>query len=127
MKKNVAVIVLTIITLASIVSAASLYKEVQELKSAKTKTESQQVNEVERIKEKVSKLINLPEGPVFVGTYSSDSKLKEQAFFAAAKDGDKYLIFSESGKAMIYRESENKLINVGPITIIPETSTSTTK
>jgi hypothetical protein len=43
------------------------------------------------------------------------SKLKGQEFFVAAKDGDYVLIYANEKVAFLYRESEGKLVNVGPI------------
>ncbi|MCV6900727.1 hypothetical protein OE165_27220, partial [Escherichia coli] len=43
------------------------------------------------------------------------SLAKTQAFFANAKNDDQILIYLKEQKAIIYRPSENKIINVGPI------------
>jgi hypothetical protein len=67
--------------------------------------------------EKVSKLMELPDGEPVVATVSDKTKLEDQLFFEKAEDGDRVLIFPESSIAIIYRESTNKIINSGPIAI----------
>lgn len=82
---------------------------------------------------KVGKLIQLPSGesPTFA-TVTDVEKLKSQAFFKNAKNGDKVLIYQKALKAILYRPSEDKIIDVGPIKLqdkgkVAGTSTETTK
>lgn len=74
--------------------------------------------EREQLVNKVSKLYALPkdEQPI-VGEVRDIEKLKDQPFFKNAKNGDKILIYQKAKLAIVYREGENKLINVGPIAI----------
>jgi hypothetical protein len=74
--------------------------------------------ETDQLVEQVSKLIDLPkdETPT-VATILDKEKLKDQPFFANAQNGDKILIYTKAKKAIIFRPSQNKLINVGPIAI----------
>jgi hypothetical protein len=44
-------------------------------------------------------------------------KLKDQAFFKKAENGDKLLAYTKNMVAILYRQSSNKIINVAPITI----------
>lgn len=71
-----------------------------------------------RIIDKVSKLYSLPtdEQPT-LAQVKDLKKLEGQPFFAKAAEGDYILIYANSKMALLYRESENKLVNVGPITI----------
>lgn len=74
---------------------------------------------------KVSKLINVPEEtPVIATIIKADQLIAEQKFYAGSKDGDYLMVFPTAQKAIIYRESENRLINVGPI-IVDQPATST--
>jgi len=71
----------------------------------------------------VGGLIELPqdEEPV-IGTVQDAAQLaQDQKFFTNAENGDKVLIYKD--KAIIYRPSIKKLINVGPVYL---NSTSTT-
>lgn len=48
---------------------------------------------------------------------SDKSKLQDQQFFKNAENGDYILIYPKAKLAVIYREKENKLINVGPVSV----------
>jgi len=67
---------------------------------------------------RVAKLMELPvdEIPV-VYTISDTEKLKNQPFFARAKNGDQVLIYTNAKKAIIYDPIANKIIDVAPINI----------
>jgi hypothetical protein len=65
---------------------------------------------------RVAKIYLIPTGEEpTVATVSDPEKLKDQSFFSGAQKGDKVLIFSQSGKAVLYRPSINKIIEVAPI------------
>ncbi len=73
-------------------------------------------DETKIIVDKVGKLLTLPkdEQPT-LATILDKEKLKDQPFFNDATNGDKILIYTQAKKAIVYRESENRIINVGPI------------
>ncbi len=73
--------------------------------------------EVKSIVNRVSILIEVPkdETPQVAAINDAESLAKTQAFFTNAKNGDQILIYLKEQKAYIYRPSENKIINVGPI------------
>jgi hypothetical protein len=64
----------------------------------------------------LARLMELPkkEEPVVV-TVLDTNKLKGQQFFANAKNGDKVAIYSKSNKAILFRPSTNKIIEVAPV------------
>lgn len=66
----------------------------------------------------VGKLMILPtsEEPT-VATVTDLAKLKDQPFFAQAQNGDKVLIYTQTKKAVLYRPSAHKIIDVAPINI----------
>ncbi|HEV7453912.1 MAG TPA: hypothetical protein VGO07_01500 [Candidatus Saccharimonadales bacterium] len=71
-----------------------------------------------RIVQEVSKIYAVPTGEQpTVALVQDKTKLKNQPFFKAADNGDYILVYTNSKLAMIYREKENKLMNVGPINI----------
>lgn len=81
--------------------------------------------EIQVLVKKVSKLINVPEEiPVVATIIKADQLIAEQKFYVGSKDGDYLIVFPKAQKAIIYREGENKLINVGPI-IVDQPSTTT--
>lgn len=71
-----------------------------------------------RLVEKVGKLYALPgdEQPT-IAEVKDKEKLKDQAFFQKAENGDYILIYTQAKTALLYREKDNKLINVGPIAL----------
>lgn len=66
--------------------------------------------------DKVKKIILVPDENPTIATIANLDEVKKQnaTFYADAKEGDTVIIFST--KALIYRESEDKIINVAPVT-----------
>lgn len=109
-------VVLGVLTLILAGTSGLLYKQVRELK-----VNPQEVAQEEnaQIIDMVGKLVLLPEGEApTIATVTDPEKLKsEQAFFAKAMEGDKVLIYTQALKAIMYRPSENKIIEVAPLVI----------
>lgn len=81
--------------------------------------------EIKSLVTKVSKLINVPdEMPVVAKIIKAEELIVEQKFYTGSKDGDYLIVFPTTQKAMIYREDEDRLINVGPI-IVDQPATTT--
>ena len=99
------------------------------MQNKKLKVDPQQVSQEENQKviADVGKLVLLPEGESpTIATVTDPEKLKaEQAFFAKAMNGDKVLIYTRALKAIMYRPSENKIIEVAPL-VIGNTNPSST-
>ena len=73
-------------------------------------------NESQQLIASIGKLTELPAGETpTVATVSDISKLKDQVFFVGAKNGDKVLIYTQAKKAILYRPSTNKIINIAPV------------
>ena len=72
---------------------------------------------------KVGKLLEVPtdETPT-IATVEDKEKLNDQDFFGSVENGDKILIYPRARKAIIYRPSTNKIINVGPLAINSQTN-----
>ena len=74
--------------------------------------------EAKELVEKVGRLYELPPNEVpTIATVSDVSKLAEQEFFQKAQNGDKVLIFTQAKKAILYRPSTDKIIEVGPVNL----------
>lgn len=80
--------------------------------------------EVKSLLAKVGKLIDLPHEEPTVATVTDKEKLKDQAFFANAKNGDKVIIYMKAKTAILYDPISNKIRSVSPLNIIPQASTS---
>lgn len=82
----------------------------------KLQTSSNSKKEAQDLLGKVAKLYLIPTGEEpTVATVSDPQKLKDQAFFQAAQKDDKVLIFTQAGKAVLYRPSIDKIIEIAPI------------
>ncbi len=73
--------------------------------------------ETAQLKADVAKLIQLPNEEPTVATVTDVAKLKTQQFFANARNGDRVLIFPQAKKAILYRPSTGKIVEVAPINI----------
>ena len=74
--------------------------------------------EAKKIVAEVGKLIDLPTGEdPTIATVTDITKLKDQPFFAKAKNGDKVLIYTNAKKAILYDPTQKKVIDIAPINI----------
>lgn len=73
----------------------------------------------------VSGMINLPNEEPTIATVEDKDKLKGNPFFEEAENGDKVLIYPTASKAFIYRQSENRIINSGPIALTADNAEAT--
>lgn len=90
-------------------------KELTELKKNPNLVAQQEAKD---LVSKVGALVQLPqdEQPT-VATVTDVTKLKEQAFFKNAQNGDKVLLYAKALKAYLYSVSMNKILEVAPITV----------
>ncbi|OHB08971.1 MAG: hypothetical protein A3G46_00325 [Candidatus Zambryskibacteria bacterium RIFCSPLOWO2_12_FULL_39_16] len=73
-------------------------------------------NEAQKIIEEVSKLIVLPNDEIpTMATIQDPTKLRSQPFFANAKEGDKVLIYTKAGKAILYDPVKKIIVEVAPL------------
>lgn len=73
------------------------------------------------IYKRVGKILELPDETPTLATVAEKEKLQEQPFFAKAENGDKVLIFPNAQKAILYRPSSKKIIEVAPFVTQPVT------
>ena len=101
------------------------YKKVKTLEVNPQKVAQE---ENQKVIDAVGKLALLPEGETpTIATVTDSNKLKsQQAFFAKAADGDKVLIYTQALKAIMYRPSENKIIEIAPLVIGNPNASATT-
>jgi hypothetical protein len=119
LSKELSILLLFAVGLLIIAAAPSYYfyskyQESQEL--LKNPTQAART-EVRALVERVSKLMELPSEEPTIATVSDKEKLKDQPFFAKAENRDKVLIYTQAKKAILYRESTNKIIEVSSIAI----------
>lgn len=117
-----------LVVVALLLFSVFMYYEYHQAKHAIQKTApAANKQQVDNVVARVGKLIILPtdEKPSTLATVSNASKLKDQAFFANAKDGDKVLVYTKHKQAILYRPSTNQLVNVSTVTVTPNSGGTT--
>jgi hypothetical protein len=73
-------------------------------------------NTKQTVVDNVSKLYDVPKEEPTLARVSEVEKLKkEQDFFKNAQNGDYILVFPNAKLGILYRETTNKIINIGPV------------
>ena len=111
------------IIVAIILLAAAGYFVMNRSGSGEPQTEEQAAAaaeaEIAELEERIQRLIVLPseETPVLATITDAEALRAEQPFYASVEDGDKLLIYLSNQRAVIYRPSQDVLVNVGPIIV----------
>lgn len=118
MKKRILLIANIVVVVALAVGLGFYFKKYHDLKNHPISSDQAAQAEADRTIAEVGKLYNLPkdEKPS-VATVKDKEKLKDQAFFANAENGDITLIYSTAKLAILYRPSTKKIINVSSVSI----------
>lgn len=103
---------LFVLFLAATAAAGYLYYQLK-----RPVVSSGQEQEVGRIMGEVGNLMELPTGTPTLATVTDKEKLASQPFFQRAENGDKVLFFTEAQKAVLYRPSTGKIIDVATINV----------
>jgi cytochrome c-type biogenesis protein CcmH/NrfG len=119
---RVAVIVAAVLVIGLSIVGAALYKQTQWLSSPSGITAQQQAR-AEALVAKVAALTSLPNERPVVSLIDDIDKLSSQRFFDGAKNGDVVLVYESTGRAIIYRETENRIIKDGPIVPLADDAT----
>lgn len=125
----ITVCVIVVIALAAL--SGFLFWQNNKLKHQKTKTADASMTDsdkklVESVVEKVGKLYELPKDETpSLATVNDVSQLKGQPFFDLAENGDRVVVYAKHKFAILYRESKNKIINVGPVEVSKEGQSAT--
>lgn len=111
-------IIILILLLAAILPTLYFYNRSREAEKRLNdpNTANQQV--IDQVVKKVSKHILLPtdEQPT-LATISDVEKVKDQAFFKSAQNGDKMLVYTQARKAILYRPSKDIVVEVAPLSV----------
>lgn len=75
---------------------------------------------------KVSRHMILPSEAPIAATITDITKLKGQAFFEHAKNGDKVLIYEGLKKAILYDPQADRIVEVGHVNLTPDLSATGT-
>lgn len=121
-KKFIIILVIVLVGLGAIGFGVKTFLDLRntkkELSDIKNDPNAKAKEEAKNLVEQVGKIAILPENEEpTVATVTDPSKLSDQPFFAHSKAGDKVLIYQEASRAILYRPSENKIIEIAPLTI----------
>ncbi|MFA5945921.1 MAG: hypothetical protein WC802_03370 [Patescibacteria group bacterium] len=119
--KKIALAVLTAIAIVSI--AGNFYLGHKLTALAKNVAP---VDDSAKIITQVGKLIELPDGETpTIAKVDDPEQLKKQGLFQKAQKGDTVLIYPTEKKAILYRSSENKIIEVTSVNVTETLPTKT--
>ena len=105
------------ILIIALVPSIYFYNQYQKAQKMLKEPELVIKEEAQKLEKIIGLLIELPKGEIpTVATVTDIDEVKNQAFFVRAKNGDKVLIYEKASKAILYRPSTNKIIEVGPVT-----------
>lgn len=114
-KKSVLGFILLAVVGGSLATSAYFYKQYEKIKKNPNLVAQE---EVKKLAFKVGELMILPtdEAPS-VATVVDKDKLKDQPFFKNTLNGDKILIYTKAKKAILYRPTNNKIIEYAPLAL----------
>ncbi len=101
-----------VVAIVGAVSSAYLWNKVKYLENPTPSTQE----EIKQLVIEVGKFLVLPtdETPT-LATISDPEKLRDQPFFANAEAGDKVLIYTVSRKAILWRPSISKIVEISTL------------
>jgi hypothetical protein len=116
--------ILVIGLLASIGGNVYFYQQLDQANKLVADPNAVAQKEIDAIVASISLLMELPadEQPTMATVLEQD-KLKDQPFFARAQNGDKVIIYTQNKKAILYRPSENRIIEVAPLVVSEDENT----
>lgn len=108
-KKLFGTAVLIVLFVAITATAAYFYWQYSQVVKKNSTTE------VTQLVTEIGEIMLLPNSLPTVATVTEKEKLEPQSFFKNAENGDKVLLYIEEKKAILYRPSIKKIIEVSPI------------
>lgn len=113
--------ILIIVVVVALAGVGFLYFQYQntakELKKVKSQVSSQagvagKQDEAKKYVTEIGKIARLPDETPSIATITDASKLKEEPFLKDAKNGDILLVFSKSGRVILYDPVNKKIVNM---------------
>lgn len=114
-----------ILLLISVATAGWYYYQYKKLADAPAKAAQEAEVEIKTIVGSIEKGMLLPpnETPT-LATVTDKDKLASQPFFAQSQNGDKVLLYTQAGKAILYRPSIQKVVDITTIRTNTESTDS---
>ncbi len=116
LRRSVVTVILSILLIGSLGASGYFYMKWKNATMVVVPNPEEELEEVREITTVVSMFMELPkdEEPT-LATVVDREKLRNQSFFNNAENGDKVLIYSIAQKAILYRPSTKKVIEIAPI------------
>jgi hypothetical protein len=119
---SIFLVVLALISIGSVCAAAYFYQQYQRLQANPQATTEK---ELEKMLKTISTVMELPTEKPSIATILDTEKLKGQAFFQKAKNGDKVIIFEQARRVLLYRPDTGRVVDFAPLILEPQkTATS---
>ncbi len=124
MRSKFVILVAVIIVVGSFAYLGNQYR-ISRAEVARLSNPTEAANqETQRLQEKIGKLVELPQNETpTLATVADKGRLAAQPFFKNAENGDKVLIYTQSKKAVLYRPSTDKVIEVASVNLRDGTET----
>lgn len=123
-KNTIIITIFGFLLLVAVLTSVYFFNKYQESKKS-VNTQVSASRELDQVIKAVGKLMELPKGETpTLATVSDKSKLANQDFFKNSENGDKVLIYEQAKKAILYRPSTNKIIEVAPVNLATATPTA---
>ncbi len=120
----VIVVILAVLAGGSVYGALKYRELARELADLKTRATTN--TDIAALVAEVGRLMILPTGEQpTIATVNEVEKLKAQPFFVNAQNGDKVLVYASAKRAILYRPSEKKIVEVAPVNLNSDAITST--
>lgn len=113
-------VVLVVLLFVAVGSAGYFYYQYRNTASVK------EAKEIEDLTKEINRSFLLPENETpTLATVTDKEKLADQPFFQKSENGDKVLIYSQSGRAVLYRPSLKKIVDITSVNVNPQTAQNT--
>jgi len=123
-KYKIIIGILIVIAVGSLAGNVVLVNKLEAAKKSVATPGTPSAEEVKKVVSEVGRYISLPDDETpSMATVADPSALKDQPFFAKAEAGDIVLIYATSRKAILWRPSNSKIIEVSAINLPPPTET----
>lgn len=114
------ILILSVLFVGALAVAGYFYYQYRHTSSVKD------AEEIGNLTKEIGKLIVLPDSETpTLATVTDKGKLVDQPFFSKAENGDKVLIYSQSGRAILYRPSLKRIVDVTTVNIAPPAGSAT--
>ncbi len=108
------IVVLVVLLLSAVGTAGYFYYQYHNTPAERD------AKEIAKLTKEIGAVMELPTGEVpTLATVTDKGKLAEQPFFQMAENGDKVLIYTSTGRTILYRPGTHKIIDMTVVNVKP--------